>query len=121
MLSFILFSPHFQQEFDLLHPSVIHTDSAEPQNVTLSQEIIPGFHFHFHFFTAVSSPLFCRRYWGQVNTRLLFLSIGDFFRVFFLENAQTEVWCREPRWSTESAKCGQHAVMSVLILMIWEE
>lgn len=39
----------FSTECDLLHPGVIQTDSTKPQNVTLSQEIIPGFHSHFNF------------------------------------------------------------------------
>lgn len=42
-LKTLSFHSVFATEFDLLHCSVIHTASTE-HNVTLSQEIIPGFH-----------------------------------------------------------------------------
>lgn len=114
----------FSTEFDLLHPCVIHADSTKPQTVTLSQEIIPG--FHFHFFQVSPSSFF---------TLALYMIMGSGKHPSVVSAVNRYFWkwtnafrfipllvqCKKWQWSTDPAKCEKHAVMSVLIPAIWKE
>ncbi len=76
----------FSKDFDLCYCSVIHIDSTKSQKVTLSQEIISGFHFHLHFFFRSHSVMIVVLYMILGSNEHPSIDSGSIF-----ESAQTRV------------------------------
>lgn len=114
----------FSTEFDLLHPGVIHTDSAKPQNVTLSQEIIPHFHFNFHFFSGLTAQFRHLSFVQDIGVRQTPVCCFWLLEISLKVHSDLYPFTVSPmqwQWSTDSAKCKKHALTSVLILVIWKK